>query len=67
MKTQIQKEIRDKDNKLVEYSAIKKVVKAGTGGGVTLPKELIGKMVRIEMIWKHKQVNILSQETSFKR
>ena len=35
------------DRELVIYKEVKEVKKSGTGGSVVLPKELVGKMVRI--------------------
>ena len=41
-------EIKRTDKKgLKEYTAIIKVVKSGGGGGITLPKQLLGKEVRV--------------------
>ena len=39
-----------KDGKLIKYKVVKTVTKSGTGGSVTLPKELIGKEVYIEYV-----------------
>ena len=36
------------DGKITKYKVYKKVVKSGNGGGVSLPKELVGKIVYIE-------------------
>lgn len=39
---------RTKGKEIIEYQTIKKVVASGTGAVIYLPKELIGKEVRIE-------------------
>jgi len=36
-----------KEGIITEYHAKVKVVKAGTGAGITLPKELLGKVVEV--------------------
>ena len=43
------------DNKIVSYKAIKQVKKSGNSGAVTIPKELIGKLVNIELIEKENE------------
>lgn len=51
-------EIKRTDKKgLKEYTAIIKVVKSGGGGGITLPKQLLGKEVRVS--YKRKWQTIL--------
>lgn len=46
-------EIKRSDEKgIIEYKAKVKVVKAGSGGGITLPKKLIGKY--LEVYYKRK-------------
>lgn len=41
-------EIKTTDKKgIVEYTARIKVVKAGSGAGITLPKQLLGKEIRV--------------------
>lgn len=36
------------DNKITRYSVDKKVVNSGSGGAISLPKELVGKVVHID-------------------
>ncbi len=45
---EIQTELRNKENKIVKYIAKKIVKSSGTGAVIYLPKELIGKEVKIE-------------------
>lgn len=41
-------EIKTTDNKgIIEYNAKIKVMKSGAGAGITLPKQLLGKVVRV--------------------
>lgn len=49
-------EIKRTDRKgIVEYNARMRVVRSGGGAGITLPKQLLGKEVRIS--YKRKDVN----------
>lgn len=48
-------EIKRTDRRgIIEYSARMRVVKAGGGAGITLPKQLLGKEVRV--LYQRKEV-----------
>lgn len=52
--------MKDKDfvikvnGKITKFKSHRKVIKSGNGGAVTLPKELVGKVVYVEFIKNEK-------------
>jgi putative transposon-encoded protein len=53
-KAEITHIVRKKD-RIIEYSATKKVTKSANSGHVILPKELIGKIITIKFIREDKK------------
>lgn len=39
-----------KDNEIIKYKSYKKVTKSGGSGAITLPRQLLGKIVYVEYV-----------------